>query len=323
MAFPIRTTLLTSAAAIAAALLFLPADQAKAADSEGCEGGGYTISRLVGGGTVGQGSSIIPAASLGEAFLVQGRYNQILVVSASFGIRDWAFTGAPNPQDITGGRFTPVWASKTPDLGGDVLTSAVEVRNDGPDLVLERSGTGDTDMKIQAKDCATGGIFQMEAERGGDKPTVFTHILAPEVFYFDNPNFRAREGELVPFKDTFIPVRLRINIANDFSSKFVARDSAQVAERIDEPACPNQFFHNTGEIDIVLHCGGISKWEVASGGRMGFVTGQDAVEMAPSPTECVRKCQAQNRVRGRSTILGFPFPVPQEVRLQPRFPSSS
>jgi hypothetical protein len=36
MAFPIRTTLLTSAAAIAAALLFLPADQAKAADSEGC-----------------------------------------------------------------------------------------------------------------------------------------------------------------------------------------------------------------------------------------------------------------------------------------------
>ena len=323
MAFPIRTTLLTSAAAIAAALFMIPAETAFAADSEGCEGGGYTLKRIDGSVLAGQGSSTIPAASLGETFLVQGRYNQFLVVSASFGIRDWAFTGAANPQDITGGRFTPVWASKTPDLGGDVLTSAVDVRNDGPDLVVKRSGTGDTDMKIQAKDCATGGIFQMEPERGGDKPTVFTHVLAPEVFYFDNPNFRAREGELVPFKDTMIPVRLRINIANDFSRKFVARDSAQVAERIDEPACPNEFRKNTGEIDIVLHCGGISKWEVASGGRMGFVTGQDAVEMAPSPTECVRKCQAQNRVRGRSTILGFPFPVPQDVRLQPRLPSGS
>ena len=330
-AFPIRTTLLTSAAAIAAAFLFLPAQEAKAADSEGCEGGGYTISQLVGGGTVGQGDSTIPASSLGRVFLVQGRYNQFLVVSASFGIEDWAFTGAPNPQDITGGRFTPVWKSKTPDLEGDVLTSAIDVRNDGPDLVLKRSGTGDTDMKIQAKDCATGGIFQMEPERADDKVTVFTHILADGVqadgsdrpFYFDNPNFRAREGQLVPFKDTMIPVRLRINIANDFSKKFVARDSAQVAERIDEPACPNEFRKNTGEIEIVEHCGGISKWEVASGGRMGFVTGQDAVEMAPSPTECVRKCQAQNRVRGRSTILGFPFPVPQEVRLQPRFPSDS
>ena len=322
-AFSIRTVCLTSAAAIAAAFLFLPADKAMAADSEGCEGGGYTISQLAGGATVGQGDSTIPASSLGQVFLVQGRYNQFLVVSATFGIRDWAFTGAPNPQDITGGRFTPVWAEKTPDLGGDVLTSAIDVRNDGPDLVLKRSGTGDTDMKIQAKDCATGGIFQMEPERRDDKPTVFTHVLAPEAFYFDNPNFRAREGELVPFKDTFIPVRLRINIANDFSKKFVARDSAQVAERIDEPACPNEFLKNTGEVEIVQHCGGISKWEVASGGRMGFVTGQDAVEMAPSPTECVRKCQAQNRVRGRSTILGFPFPVPQDVRLQPRFPSGS
>lgn len=323
MAFPIRTTVLTSAAAIAAALFLFPADKALAADSEGCEGGGFTIKQVNGTVLAGQGSSTIPASSLGEVFLVQGRYNQFLVVSASFGIRDWAFTGAPNPQDITGGRFTPVWASKTPDLGGNVLTSAVDVRNDGPDLVIKRSGTGDTDMKIQAKDCATGGIFQMEPERGGDAVTVFTHVLAPEVFYFDNPNFRAREGELVPFKDTMIPVRLRINIANDFSRKFVARDSAQVAERIDEPACPNEFTKNTGEVEIVQHCGGISKWEVASGGRMGFVTGQDAVEMAPSPTECVRKCQAQNRVRGRSTILGFPFPVPQDVRLQPRFPSGS
>ena len=34
----------------------------------------------------------------------------------------------PMPQDITGGRRTPVWAEKTPDHRGSVLTSAVDDR---------------------------------------------------------------------------------------------------------------------------------------------------------------------------------------------------
>ena len=47
-------------------------------------------------------------------------------------------------------------------------------------------------MKIQAKDCAQGGIFQMEPERGDQSATRITHVLTPNTFYFDNPNFRAR-----------------------------------------------------------------------------------------------------------------------------------
>ena len=43
---------------------------------------------------------------------------------------------------------------------------------------------------------------------------------------------------------------------------------------------------------------------------MGFVTGEDAVEVAPPPTDCVQDCQAQNQVRGRFVVLGFPSPVP-------------
>ena len=35
-------------------------------------------------------------------------------------------------------------------------------------------------MKIQSKDCAQGGIFQMEPERSDGTATVFTHRLAPE-----------------------------------------------------------------------------------------------------------------------------------------------
>ena len=62
----------------------------------------------------------------------------------------------------------------------------------------------------------------------------------------------------------------------------------------------------------------MSVWDVASGGRMGFVTGEDAIEVANPPTDCTHQCQAQNQVRGRLAVLGFPFPVPAGSRLVPR-----
>jgi hypothetical protein len=54
---------------------------------------------------------------------------------------------------------------------------------------------------------------------------------------------------------------------------------------------------------------------------MGAVFGEDAIEVAPPATICTHQCQAQNRVRGQSVKLGFPFPVPDTSRLQPRFPA--
>jgi len=59
-------------------------------------------------------------------------------------------------------------------------------------------------MTIQAKDFANGGIFQMEVERNDATATRFTHVLGDGVFYFDTPSFRAREGDVVPFKDTTV-----------------------------------------------------------------------------------------------------------------------
>ena len=108
-------------------------------------------------------------------------------------------------------------------------------------------------------------------------------------------------------------VSTRVNIGNDFSSKFVARDSAQVASRVVQADC------NTAVpvTPSVRHCGGVTVWDVASGGRMGFVTGEDATEVANPPTDCVQNCQAQNRVRGRLANLGFPFPAPAGSRLTP------
>lgn len=295
-------------------------DSAAAASSEGCEGGGFKI--VAGNRTINtDGKFTIPAASLVEPFRIGiiGKYVEFKIVPNSFEVEGWLFTGAANPLDITGGRRTLVWERKTPNHRGLVLGGPVEVERKADAIVVKRSG-GSLDMKIQAKDCAQGGIFQMEPERDDNRKTRITHVLAPGIFYFDNPKFRAREGDVVPYKDTTVVVPSRVNIANDLSSKFVARDSAQVATRLNEPTCPNLILKRDSSFDVVQHCGRVSRWDVASGGRMGFVTGEDSTEVAPPATDCITDCQAQNQVRGRAVNLGFPFPVPAASRLKPNFP---
>jgi hypothetical protein len=194
-------------------------------------------------------------------------------------------------------------------------------------MVISRTGTG-ASIKIQAKDCAAGGVFQMEPQRADGTRTRIVHTLANPggaltPFYYDNPNFRARIGQFLgddcvnaqtgPPSKFCVQVTARVNISNGVSKNFVARDSAQVAQRISQPC-------NTVPplTPSPAHCGGVSVWDVASGGRMGFVTGEDAVEVANPPTTCTHQCQAQNRVRGRLAVLGFPFPVPATSQLQPR-----
>ena len=306
---------------------------AQAAKSDGCEGGGYRLVNLTTGAVIasaagGEVEATIPAASFGDRFGVRGTYNEFDVTMSDFAVLDYAFTGAPNPEDITGGRRTPVFQSKQPDHRGAVLSGAVEVDLGEDELGLQRNGAA-ISMKIQAKDCAQGGIFQMEPERQDGTRTRITHTLANPggaltPFYFDNQNFRDRVGQFLgddctsvqtgPPSRFCVQVATRTNIANDVSPDFVARDSAQVAQRVSQPECNTATPINPS----VAHCGGVSIWDVASGGRMGFVTGEDAVEVANPPTNCVRQCQAQNRVRGRLAVLDFPFPVPAGSRLVPR-----
>jgi hypothetical protein len=295
--------------------LLVSAPSAFAADSAGCEGGGFTVLGKSGSQTV----SVAPGG-VASVFRVQGRYVGFDVDAASFGVLNYTMTGAPNALDITGGKATPVFESKMPDHRGLVLNSGVSVElSSGGDVVLTRSGPGLT-MKIQAKDCANGGVFQMEVARADDTKTVFTHRLAQSAFYYDNRNFRNREGDTVTYKDTTLKVGARINFGNDYSPRFVGRDSPQFADRIAEPVCTNAIVTRTGAISKVLHCGGVSQWAVASGGRMGQVMGEDATEVAPPATVCTHQCQAQNRTRGSSTVLGAPFPVADADRLKPRYP---
>jgi hypothetical protein len=311
---------------LASVLLGLGADRAVAASSAGCDGGGFSLL-----GLSGSRKAIVPASGLGSQFLVKGKYVEFLVDSSTFGVRDWTLTGAPNPLDLTGGARTVVFASKIPHHKGLALTSDVSVEIARESLVIQRTGAG-LSMKIQAKDCANGGVFQVEPVRADGTATVFTHVLADGVFYFDNPNVRDRLGENIPCSgilpdgtpvvcnganpDGTVTVTARVNFANDVSERFVGRDSPQAASRI-AVGCPNSIpnpFH-PGDVN---HCGGISWWSVGSGGRMGQVMGEDATEIAPAAKVCTADCTAQNQVNGMALVVGFPFPVPDPVRLQPR-----
>jgi hypothetical protein len=298
-----------------------------AASSAGCVGGGFSLL-----GLSGDRRAIIPASKVGDAFLVKGRYIEFTVDSDTFGVRDWTFTGVPNKLDITDARRTVVFAAKIPDHRGLSLTSDISVRSDRESLVLSRSGDG-VSMKIQVKDCANGGVFQVEPVRADGTATVFTHVVGDGVFYFDNPNVRDRLGERIPCSgvladgtpvvcnganpDGTVTVTARVNFANDFSDRFVGRDSPQAATRI-VTDCANTI-PNRLHPGSVSHCGGVSQWSVASGGRMGQVMGEDATEIAPAATPCTANCTAQNRVQGKALVVGFPFPVPEQVRLNPRF----
>ena len=86
-----------------------------------CQGGAFSL--VLPGSTVtappGQDlRTTIAANRLGTSFLVRGRYVEFTVNSATLGVSNWTLTGAPNVDDITGGRRTVVFASKSPDLRG-------------------------------------------------------------------------------------------------------------------------------------------------------------------------------------------------------------
>jgi hypothetical protein len=316
---------LTVAAATAGILplaVVAAAPAAQAASSRFCDGS-YTVLGRTGTKDRFRGTVAAPAGR----FVVQGRYTRFEIDPATFAIYNYAFTGASNEGDMTGGRPTGVYAGKVPDHRGLTLTSAIslELRDDA--MVISRTGTGGLSMKIQAKDCAQGGIFQMEPARGDGTRTRIVHTLADGTYYFDNPNFRAQLGQFLgsgcastagPAATYCVRVTPRVNITNDAAPRLILRDSAQVATRVRQASCGPDFTNTLGLAETQDHCGAMSIFDVASGGRMGMVTGEDAIEVANPPTTCTEDCQAQNQVNGRLATLGFPSPVPAGSRLTPR-----
>jgi hypothetical protein len=163
-----------------------------------------------------------------------------------------------------GGGRTPLFTSKVPSIANNALDSGdLDIRLDTQSIELRRDGRN-IKMKIQAKDCSQGGIFQMEPEIDVGGTVVITHILAPGIVYYVNP------------------YTLKVNFGNE--SLVVGKDSPQVATK-------------TFQDDFK------TVWSVASGGRMGGVLGEDAVESSPAATSCTQDCQAQNRIHGSVDVL--------------------
>ena len=280
------------------------ADGAEAASSRFCEGGAFVLTQQ------------------NDTVFVRGRHVAFDVDQRTMAVRNWTLTGAANPGRLVE-RPTVIFIEKTP-LHGAVLNKTERLRNDRGDLVFTRTN-GPVSVKIQAKDCAQGGIFQMEVENDNAASTRFRHVLGAEVFYYDNPNFREREGDVVPFKNSAgetmdITITPRINFGGDDAEALVGRDSPQAATRIQHATCTNQIPKRDGALATVRHCGAVSEWDVLSGGRMGQVMGEDSTEVAPPATFCTQDCQAQNQVGGGAVVLGFPFPVPDAYRLNPKNP---
>lgn len=80
---------------------------------------------------------------------------------------------------------TILFSGKVPTLTSSQISGAVidKLEVDVSDVViLFKTKAGK--FKVQAKDAAQGGIFQMETEFASN--VEFTHTLGPDVFYFIN-----------------------------------------------------------------------------------------------------------------------------------------
>lgn len=215
---------------------------------------------------------------------VRGRNVGFDVDPATLGVYRYTLTGAPDTQRMVTAP-TVVFASKVPTLTAaqrsGLQVRELQVKDDSLVLIFT---TAAGKLKIQAKDGAQGGIFQMEPEFGS--PVEITHTLGSGLFYFTNP-FTGK----INFGDGIAAVS-PTQSATGYHQMLLGKDSPQVATK-------------------TYQDGTTTRWLVASGGRMGGVLGEDAIELSQGATNCTSNCQAQNRIRGSVPVPPDPVnPTP-------------
>jgi hypothetical protein len=175
-------------------------------------------------------------------------------------------------SNITGNQPKVIFVRKQP-LHGRTLTSNTTIELNGEQAVFQRSGGG-VSMKIQSKDCSEGGIFQMEPE-----PSVeVEHQLGPDFAYCVDASGRV--------------------LIVSATSPFVGRESPELAA-LSFPAV------NSGIVGTQL-----SRWVIKSGGRMGLVTGEDAVEPLNAPCSASTNATPTPTPNTTPTPGGTPSPTP-------------
>lgn len=215
---------------------------------------------------------------------VRGRHVGFDINPATLGVYNYTLTGAADAQRMV---TTPtvIFASKVPTLTVAQLAGAkisqLEIKDD---TLVVLFSTSQGKFKIQAKDGAQGGIFQMESEFAG--PVEFTHTLGAGLFYFVN----SYTGK-VNFGSGVDAVSSAQDPANAHQM-LLGKDSPQVATKTSQT-------------------GTVTTWTVQPGGRLGGVLGEDSIELSQGATNCTSQCQAQNRIRGSLPVPPNPVnPTP-------------
>jgi hypothetical protein len=262
-----RTTAIIAAALIAASGALFASTPAQAKTTSA--GGDYAVT--VNGKTYNPargGEVKLRDLAVSGSITVRGVNNTFRIDTATLGVYDYTLTGAPDTQRMV---TTPtvVFASKVPTLTAaqrsGVRLSRLEIKDDSLVAIFTTSAGK---LKIQAKDGAQGGIFQMEPEFAG--PVELVHTLAPGLFYFVNPHTG------------------KINFGNGVDAVASGPTAHQMLLGKDSPQVATK----------TLQTGTVTKWIVQPGGRLGGVLGEDAVELSAGATNCTSNCQAQNRING-------------------------
>lgn len=217
---------------------------------------------------------------------VRGVNNRFDIRTSTLGVYDYTLTGAPDALRMVTAP-TVIFASKVPTLTPAQLAGAtikeLEVKDDSLVIIF---ATAAGKLKIQAKDGAQGGIFQMEPEFAGNVELV--HTLGPGLFYFVN-SFTGK----INFGNGVDAVTAAQS-PTGYHQMLLGKDSPQVATK-------------------TFQSGTVTKWSVTSGGRLGGVLGEDAIELSQGATNCTQQCQAQNRINGSLPVPPNPVnptPIP-------------
>lgn len=260
-----RTTAIAAVALIAASGIFLGSTAAQAKTTS--VGGDYAVT--VNGTTYNPapGKDVkVENLAVSSPIVVSGRNNRFTIDPATLGVYDYTLTGAPDTQRMVTAP-TVVFASKVPTLTAaqrsGVRLSKLEVKDDS---IVAIFTTAAGKLKVQAKDGAQGGIFQMEPEFAG--PVELVHTLGPGLFSFVNQ---------YTGKINFGDGKDAVAAGADAHQMLLGKDSPQVATK-------------------TFQSGTVTRWIVQPGGRMGGVLGEDAVELSAGATNCTSQCQAQNRI---------------------------
>jgi hypothetical protein len=264
------------AAALATAVLFQPGTAAAGSDDggSGAETEGGTVGDFavtVNGRTydpdAGRETRLRGVVPTGPV-AVRGVHVTYRIDPSTLGVYEYSLTGAPDPQRMVT-EPTVVFASKVPQLTAAQRSGVriTELRLRDGVLVVEFA-TAAGKFKIQSKDAPQGGIFQMEQEFG--TTVEYVHTLGSTLFYFVN----SYTG--------------KINLGNGADAVTSGTGAHQMLLGKDSPQVATKLYQD----------GTTTRWAVTSGGRMGGVLGEDAIELSAGATNCTSGCQAQNRIQG-------------------------